>query len=269
MTMPIHDIIDNRTENPVEEVRRANSFTGSAYPITPRLHFVGERVINDQNTAFIFACCTNTRAAEPHLLALPARLPGQYTKIVVVTPTLDLTRESIYPKLRAAAIFPVILPATFGKRNFKISYLAALRKRPPTGITTPPPGLTSKQQADYNKYDYKCQDKLNIPGTSPRKRSNEVFINGHKISLGDSIFALLMRLVVELKKEKGGWINTADLMAEGFINDTMLHQPYSNLRSKLEGSLKEKDGQKFIESDGSKHYRLSTHPNFVTYDKKN
>jgi len=77
-----------------------------------------------------------------------------------------------------------------------------------------------------------------------------------------------MRLVVELKKGKGGWVNTADLMAEGFINDTMLHQPYSNLRNKLEGSLKEKDGQKFIESDGSKNYRLSTHPDFVTFDRK-
>ncbi|MDP8214556.1 MAG: hypothetical protein RAO92_04845 [Candidatus Euphemobacter frigidus] len=57
-------------------------------------------------------------------------------------------------------------------------------------------------------------------------------------------------------------------MAEGFINDTMLHQPYSNLRSKLEGSLEGKDGQKFIESSGSMEYRLSTHPAFVTYDRE-
>ena len=43
---------------------------------------------------------------------------------------------------------------------------------------------------------------------------------------------------------------------------------YSNLRTALKGSLKEKDSQKFIESDGSKNYRLSTHPDFVTYDHK-
>ncbi|MFH1037339.1 MAG: hypothetical protein V1789_01540 [PVC group bacterium] len=35
------------------------------------------------------------------------------------------------------------------------------------------------------KYNYKCPDKLHIPGTSPRKRSNDVFINGHKISKPD------------------------------------------------------------------------------------
>jgi len=60
--------------------------------------------------------------------------------------------------------------------------------------------------------------------TFPKKRSNDVFLNGNKISLGDSLFALLMRLVVELKKKKGGWVNTADLKAEGYINDIMLHQ---------------------------------------------
>ena len=87
-------------------------------------------------------------------------------------------------------------------------------------------------------------------------------------ALGDKLFALLMRFVVELKKGKGGWVNTSDLMAEGFINDIMAHQPYSNLRSKLEGSLKEKDGEKFIEASRSKEYRLSTHPDFITYDKK-
>jgi hypothetical protein len=128
--------------------------------------------------------------------------------------------------------------------------------------------LPPNYQADYEKYGYKCQDKLHIPGTFPRKRSNDVFINTNKISLGDSLFALLMRLAVELKKKKGGWVNTADLMDEHFINDIMLHQPYSNLRSNLEGSLKEKDGQKFIESSGSMEYRLSTHPDFVTYDRK-
>ena len=138
----------------------------------------------------------------------------------------------------------------------------------PAGITTPPPSLTSKHPANYDEFEYKSQDHLHIPGTFPRKRSNNIFINDHKISLGDSLFALLMRFVVELKKGKGGWVNTADLMAEGFINDTTLHQPYGNLRNKLEGSLKEKDGEKFIESSGSMEYRLSTHPSFVTYEKK-
>jgi hypothetical protein len=76
-----------------------------------------------------------------------------------------------------------------------------------------------------------------------------------------------MRFVAELKRGKGGWISPADLVAGGFINDIEHRQRYSQLREHFKGSLKEKDGEKFIECDRSKGYRLSTHPDFVTYDK--
>ena len=256
-------------EKLIQKVRRDNNFTGSTYQITPHLHFIGERVVNEQNTAFIFACFTNIRAAEPHLLALPARLPGQYTKIVVVTPTLDLSREPIYLKLRAASIFPLTLPATFGKKNFKFTYLAALNRRPPAGIPTPTPGLTPKQQADYEKYNYECRDRLHIPGIFPMKKLNLVLVNGQEIRLGDKLFALLMALVLKLKKGKGGWVHMSVLKDAGCINDLEHRQPISHLRTALKGSLQEKDGLKFIKSDRAKQLRLSTHPDFVTYDKKN
>jgi len=44
---------------------------------------------------------------------------------------------------------------------------------------------------------------------------------------------------------------------------------YDWLRKVLEGSLLEKDAKKFIENDGSKRYRISTHPDFVTYERGN
>lgn len=74
--------------------------------------------------------------------------------------------------------------------------------------------------------------------------------------------------MVELKKGKGGWVNIYTLESEGIITDAMKYQIYSNLRTAIKGSLLKKDGQKFIESDGSKSYRISTHPDFVTYDRK-
>lgn len=37
----------------------------------------------------------------------------------------------------------------------------------------------------------------------------------------------------------------------------------------MEGGLLEKDAKKFIENDGSKRYRISTLPDFVTYDRGN
>ena len=36
----------------------------------------------------------------------------------------------------------------------------------------------------------------------------------------------------------------------------------------LKGSLIDKNAKKFIENDGSKNYRISTHPDFITYNKE-
>lgn len=253
----------------MEFMRRDNGFTGSAYQITPRLYFIGDRLVDSRNTAFVLACFHSIQAAEPHLLSLPARLPRQCcASSIVITPSLDLSREPIYPKLHTASVFPVILPASFGKRDFKISYLAALRRRPPIGIAAPAPGLSAPQLADYEDHGYLCQDRLHIPGTVPLDRINEVLLNGHKVILGDKLFSLLLRLIVELKRRKGGWVESGDLMAGGFISSVENRQPFSHLRHAFKPWLIEGDGKNLIESSRSKQFRFSTHPDFVTCDKK-
>jgi len=93
-------------------------------------------------------------------------------------------------------------------------------------------------------------------------------LNGNKLRLGDSLFGLLIRFVIELKKGKGGWVNIYTLEPDRVISDPLKYQIYSNLRTALAGSLIDKKGDEFIEASGSKEYRLSTHPDFVTYDKE-
>ena len=127
--------------------------------------------------------------------------------------------------------------------------------------------LTEKQDKDYKNFEYKCYDKIYIPGTTPMKRSNEVEVNSHKIKLGDSVFRLFLRLVLELKKKKQGWVNRHSLGSDRIIADVEKFQIYSNLRMALQGSLLDKDGQKFIENNGSKQYRISLHPDFIAYDR--
>jgi len=128
--------------------------------------------------------------------------------------------------------------------------------------------LTEKQNKDYKNFEYKCYDKIYIPGTIPMKRSNEIEVNDHKIKLGDSVFKLFLRLVLELKKEKQGWVNRHSLGSDSIIADVEKFQIYSNLRTALQGSLLDKDGQKFIENNGSKQYRISLHPDFIAYDRE-
>ena len=79
-----------------------------------------------------------------------------------------------------------------------------------------------------------------------------------------ALFALLMRFVEELKKGAGGWVSPSDLAAAGLIIDVEHRQRYSQLRDRLRPALRYRDGEKFIECNRSKGYRLSTHPSFVT-----
>jgi len=128
--------------------------------------------------------------------------------------------------------------------------------------------LTDKQNKDYKDFEYKCYDKVYIPGAIPMKRSNEIEVNNHKIKLGDSVFKLFLRLVLELKKKKEGWVHRHSLGSDSIIGDVEKFQIYSNLRTALQGSLLDKDGQKFIENNGSKQYRISLHPDFIAYNRE-
>lgn len=111
----------------IKRIREDNDFAGDNYPFNHRLHFIGEHVIGGINTAFILALYPNVQDAEPHLLSLPSRIPTNYEQIVVVTPSLSLTQEPIYAKLKNASMVPVTLTPSFGQQNFKINYLDAVR----------------------------------------------------------------------------------------------------------------------------------------------
>ncbi len=140
--------------------------------------------------------------------------------------------------------------------------------RPEIGVDLVIRQLTKDQEEDYKNFEYKCYDRIHIPGNTSMKRSNEIELNGHRIRLGDSIFRLLLRLVLELKKKKGGWVSRYTLESEGVISDVDKFQIYSSLRTGLQGSLLDKEGQKFIENNGSKQYRISLHPDFITYHRE-
>ena len=74
--------------------------------------------------------------------------------------------------------------------------------------------------------------------------------------------------MVELKKNKSGWVKVHDLYNEKIITDTDKYQIYTRLRKEIQPYLLEKKGDKFVENDKSKNYRISTHPDLITYDKE-
>ncbi len=105
-----------------------------------------------------------------------------------------------------------------------------------------------------------------MPGWRPIQRRNTVIVNERTAKIPDYLFAVFLRLVVALKKGEGGWLRVDTLIADGLIGDAY-HGVFSNLRHELKGCV-EHPGE-LIEGDGKKHYRLSTHPDLVTYVKEN
>lgn len=130
--------------------------------------------------------------------------------------------------------------------------------------------LSEEQKRDYKKYEYKCKDKIYILGTSQHFRSNDIIINKVQMTIGDSILKLLLRFLVELKKRNGGWISRDTILDENIFNsdDPEDFRKFYELRKALKGFLLKKDSNKFIENDRKKHYRISTHPDFITYNKE-
>jgi|WetSurMetagenome_2_1015567.scaffolds.fasta_scaffold94317_3 hypothetical protein len=124
--------------------------------------------------------------------------------------------------------------------------------------------ITEEQRRHYQICKYLCRDRIHTPGDAPMPRNNLILINDKPVNLPDAPFALLFRLAVALWQDKNGWIEAPTLWGEGIIPDPEKHQPFSNLRKLLGEHLGSKDGKQFIENDGTKRYRLSTHPDFIT-----
>lgn len=114
-------------------------------------------------------------------------------------------------------------------------------------------------ESNAAQMNYACQDNIEITGR-PLKKRNKVFINGYAMGLTDRSLEILLRLAVASKGTKGGWVHKDEI-----TSNLSAPQLISRLRSEIRNHTLNKDG-KFIESDGTGHYRLSIPPTNLTID---
>ena len=245
------------------QLRTANRIDGDLHRINGGYFYIGYKTYNDNRVGFIFV----SNIGKERLVKLSGlrHLCKDDDILILLTPASKIEDVPLKGRLRHDKIVQTSLASSLAPQTFELpieKLILGLLK--PKAITE----LSKRQKTDYEKFEYQCYDKVYIPGMIPMKRSNLIVVNGNEIKMGDSLFILFLRFVVELKKKKGGWVNRYALGSEGIVTDVEKFQIYSNLRTALEGSLQDKDGQKFIQSDGSKNYRISTHPDFITYDRK-
>lgn len=131
--------------------------------------------------------------------------------------------------------------------------------------------LDESLQPDYKEFGYKCKDKIEIPGTDASGKSNTIKVNGIGMSIKERPFELFLRFVEELVKNQGGWISVSTLIDEEFLTDKTDGHLIYRVRDTFKGYLQDKDkdaARRFIENDQASKFRLSTHPDLVTYDRE-
>ncbi len=241
----------------LDQIRSKNSLAKNVDTVTSRVWYIGEKAVIQNNIGIFVVLLSDDQAAEAELLGLKAKT-GKMDGALVICPFYQIKSQDLLSKLAGQNVFCLTFKEAF-KKDGTIDF-GKVRFNQAAGQQGQK--LTDKQTADYTKYAYQCRDVMHIPGTAPRKRSNHIDINGQQdIKMPDKAFALLMELVVELKKGKGGWRSYATGAGE--------YQKFGRVRQPLQGSLLGKDAKKFIENNASKQYRVSTHPDFVTYDRAN
>jgi hypothetical protein len=245
-------------------IRSANKIEGKIQRIKGGYFYIGHKIYDSCRVGFLFI----PKIGEGKLVKFAGlkSLCKDDQILVVFTPATKIEDIELNWSLNNCKIVTASLSESLDTKTFKLPIEKMI-----SGVLEAQTQLTElgkKKEKDYRAFEYKCYDKVHIPGKAPKYRSNEIEVNGQHIHFGDSLFNLFLRLVEELKKKKGGWVSRHTLGQEGIVTDSDKFQIYSNLRTALQGSLLKKSGQDFIECDGHKNYRISTHPDFVTYNKK-
>lgn len=129
--------------------------------------------------------------------------------------------------------------------------------------------LTDLQREDYKKYKYKCYYKINIIGKNEDlKKENYIEIDENGIELGKHNFIFFVKLASELKRNKEGWVDIESFVQEIDLSFTGIAQLIGRLRENLM-KIKVLDNnivKRLIENKKSGLYRISTHPDFITYN---
>lgn len=131
---------------------------------------------------------------------------------------------------------------------------------------------TEEQKKNYENYEYRCSDKIHIPGKRSMQDNCRIELNGKDTFIEEANFKLLLRLVVQIKNDKNeGWVNMPDIITDEspFTTVNDYHNYIYRLRKDLKHNLINQNPSDFIENNPSGNYRISTHPDNIVYNKEN
>ncbi|MFH0926835.1 MAG: hypothetical protein V1872_14590 [bacterium] len=238
------------------QIRSANKIDGNLDKINGGYYYyLGHKTYSNNRVGFIFIYNLN-KGSLVEISGLKHLCNGDNI-LIVLTPSSTIEDVILKNILYHDKIVQTSLIASLTPQTFELpieSLISTFLKK--SDITE----LSEGQKKEIKDHGYKCLDKIHIPGIKPKYKNNKIIVNAKELNIGDASFNLLIQFIVELKKKNGGWVT--------FNTEAGRYQTFSRLRGEFKGYLlDDKKLKKIIESNGQKQYRLSTLPDFVTYDK--
>jgi hypothetical protein len=248
------------TEQWLSTIRLANKLHGAFCRLDGRLFFLGERIEAGRRQGLVVSFFNRADQALSSLFALPSRLPAGFDDIIVSSLLYDgLSLPEIANLERLGILWmPRLASETL--------IIPDVEKRAGTGTYQPPLGKEIEDESEF--YGFKCRVPIHITGKRTRAGSNIVLAGNIEVWMGDSPFALFLRLVMELYRNKWGMVPKIDLQDEGYLRGDGEFQDIHRLRSCFIRSFPELDPKDFIEVHRPKTLRVSVHPALVTYDRE-
>lgn len=128
--------------------------------------------------------------------------------------------------------------------------------------------LSAEEEEERKHYSYKAHLPIHIAGDVEKRATNILFVDGAKVPVGDVPFTLLLRLVVELFKNKEGTVPKSILIKGGYMRADSEFQSIRRLREAFNGALRHCSSQDLIETCDHRTLRLSLHPTLISYNKQ-
>ena len=249
-------------------LQRQNRFQGRFEQFDERLYYLGNQALGQKRLAFVLFVRAS-QEAKSALLSLWNRLPGAPDQVVVLTLTASVQDLDLLGQLERNRVTVVSVEASLKRPNsLELDYAWCLSEETPARERIRYPQLTPKQQRDYERHTYKRFDRLVFTGSMPKRRSNEVLVNGVAVTIPNNLMLPLLRYVQELKKGQGGWLPHKVLWDEEIIpeEEAAPARTISQLNTLLKPGLLDK-GELLFETGGEGAYRLSMHPDFIEFAK--
>ena len=249
-------------ENFLERIRIVNNIEGTVHEIGRDHYELGAKDVRGTRVEFFYA--QNMKSSESQLMTM---LKNDDSDVwIILSPVTKVKAIDQKNALLNEGIVSVSLLECMDLTTFKLPIDQILSGLPKEyqDANTSKPKLTPKQDADYQKYGYKCYDRLEFLEKPASGRKLWVRINSDDLEISYNEVILLMFLAKELKHKKGCWVNVEQLVDQ-FVNrnEADVHRTVRDVRKGIKNSLKNKNVSDFIENDRKGKYRISTHPDFI------